>query len=375
MKFNIFSALALFLCPLLGLNLAQAQPTVEEKIDALAAEIDNLKKQAAKQSGHHGVSTSAGQTIIGGYGELHYNDLDGAKEIDFHRFVLFFGHNFNDHIRLRTELELEHALAGEGKEGEVELEQAYVEFDLSKEHRARGGVFLVPVGILNETHEPPTFYGTERNPVEKNIIPSTWWEGGASLSGELAPGLSYDLAVHSGLNTSAADNYAIRDGRQKVSGANGNNLAYTGRLKWTSVPGLELALAYQHQTDITQELDVTAGAANLIETDAVIKLGQFQVRALYAKWELDGSGPESIGADEQSGYYIEPSYRLASKIGVFTRYNSWNNAAGDNGGGASRQVDYGLNYWPHEDVVIKLDYQDHNDDTKDGMNLGIGYQF
>ena len=41
---------------------------------------------------------------------------------------------------------------------------------------------LVPVGFLNEVHEPPTFYGVERNPVEKNVIPTTWWEGGIGIS-------------------------------------------------------------------------------------------------------------------------------------------------------------------------------------------------
>ena len=143
------------------------------------------------------------KTSISGYGELHYNniraDSGDQQEIDFHRFVLFFGHDFTDRIRFFSEFELEHSLAGDGEPGEVELEQAYVEYNLGNETHAKTGLFLVPVGIINETHEPPTFYGVERNDVESIIIPSTWWEAGAGIRGNLAGGFSWDAAFHSGL--------------------------------------------------------------------------------------------------------------------------------------------------------------------------------
>ena len=98
-----------------------------------------------------------------------------------------------------SELEIEHGVAGESQVGEVEVEQAFVEFDLNDRHTARAGVALLPVGIINETHEPTTFYGVERNPVENNIIPATWWAGGVGLSGEIAPGWGYDVVLHEGL--------------------------------------------------------------------------------------------------------------------------------------------------------------------------------
>ena len=60
---------------------------------------------------------------------------------------------------------------------------------------ARTGLFLLPIGILNETHEPDTFYGVERNDVESIIIPSTWWEAGAGLNSRFANGLSWDLGA------------------------------------------------------------------------------------------------------------------------------------------------------------------------------------
>lgn len=367
----------------------------EQKVEATGEAIDTLQQHGGSEAdagsasalgaGHgpfdHG---KAGRTIVGGYGELHYNNLDNQKaggsdkdEIDFHRAILFLGHQFNDDIRFFSEIEYEHA--NTEANGVVELEQAYMEFDLNDRHRARAGQILTPVGILNETHEPPTFYGVERNPVENKIIPTTWSVGGGSLLGEIGNGFSYDVVAHEGLNTGAADNYAIRAGRQFTSEATASDPAFTGRLKWTGMPGIELAASFQHQTDITQGSDPTAGSANLIEMHGIAAHGPFTLRALYARWDLDGSGPAAVGADEQAGWYIEPSYKLTEQVGLFARYNEWDNRAGDAADSEYTQADIGVNYWPHPDVVLKADYQDQSapsgQNEYDGFNLGVGYQF
>ncbi|MEN8171094.1 MAG: porin [Pseudomonadota bacterium] len=350
-------------------QLQQQVSELEQRIEALGDATD------ARPMG-------SSPTTIGGYGELHYNNLENQlvggtdkKEIDFHRFVLFFGHEFNSHTRLFTELELEHTLSGDGQPGEVELEQAYVEFDLNDQMNARGGLFLIPIGLINETHEPPTFYGVERNPVEKNIIPATWWEAGVGFSHHMANGISYDLALHSGLY--AAD-YNIRGSRQKVAKAKADALAYTARIKWTGIPGLELSATLNHQTDIRQDTMAKSVAADLLEAHAVFNTGPFAIRALYAQWTLDDDGT-ATGKDEQNGWYIEPSYKVDDKWGVFARLNTWDNQAGDSADSEYQQTDLGVNYWPHQDVVIKLDYQDQSTPTGtseyDGINLGIGYQF
>jgi hypothetical protein len=356
--------------------------STEQKASAASAQVE--KVAAAESSGGAGWAEN---TQIGGYGELHYNNLDGeggAKdkdEIDFHRFVLFFGHQFTDRIRFFSELEVEHSgveADGSPLNGELELEQAYVEFDLNANHRAKAGIFLIPVGIINETHEPPTFYGVERNPVEAAIIPATWWAGGVGLSGNLGAGFGYDLALHEGLRTTIAANFAPRAGRQKTSFAVATDLAYTARLQWTGVPGLTLAGSFQHQTDITQGTVATAGSANLYEVHGVYNYGPFGLKALYAQWDLDGSGPAAIGADDQNGWYIEPAYRINEQWGMFARYNEWDNRAGVSANTLKQQTDFGVNFWPHPDVVLKADYQwQDNDDGKnqDGFNLGVGYQF
>jgi len=321
---------------------------------------------------------SFAETTIGGYGELHYNNLDNdagmkKKEFDFHRFVLEFGHDFNDHIRFFSEVELEHAFIEDSADGEshgeVELEQAYVEIDLSSNSYVRTGVFLIPVGILNETHEPPAFYGVERNPVEHDIIPATWWEAGAMYSAHMDNGISYDLAIHSGLSN---PNGNIRSGRQKVAEAEGDSLAYTARIKYTGIAGLQLAATLQQQSDLSQGTGGPAEGATLIEAHGIYTTGPFSFTALYASWDVDFT--TASAQESQDGSVLEASYKVSPKLGVFARQSNWTN---DDGATDKSQVNAGFNYWPHEDVVFKFDYQTQNDDAGnfDGFNLGVGYQF
>lgn len=363
-----------------------AAPSTEEKLEILSQEVEQLKAALGKgaQTGTTQTKRRNGETSIGAYGEMHYNNLESKQELDFHRFVLFFGHNFSDSLRFFSELELEHALAGEGKKGEVELEQAYIEFDLNENHVAKAGLFLVPVGILNETHEPPTFYGVERNPVETNIIPTTWWEGGAGVSGKLGAGFGYDVALTSGLQTptTGANAYLIRSGRQKVSESNADDGAVTTRLRWTAVPGVEVAATLLYQDDIAQSNGgAAATSAVLFETHAAINKGPFGLRALYARWDLDGAGAArgaSPGRDEQFGWYLEPSFKVTSKLGVFARYAEWDNNAGSAATADFKkdQTNVGVNYWPHEKVVLKFDAQQQGQNGRDdGFNLGVGYMF
>lgn len=360
--------------------MAQETQTVETRVEELERKLDVALEMLADDPAEKKVSA----TRLGGYGELHYNNLSGAggasdvQSVDFHRFVLFIDHDFNDRIRFVSELELEHSLSGDGKPGEIELEQAYLDFDLNEGHTARAGLFLVPVGILNPTHEPPTFYGVERNPAEKNIIPTTWWEGGLGAHGKLGNGFGYAAYVHSGLNTSSNATYAVRSGRQKVAKAIASDLAATLALNW-AMPGLTIGGAVNYQSDITQGADPDAGSAWLGELHAEVRRGAMGLRALYGIWNLDGAGPEAMDADRQYGWYVEPSYRLNDKIGIFARFSTWDNQAGGSDTKSEKtQVDAGVNWWPHEQVVVKADYQQQNNkNSKDqnGFNLGIGYAF
>lgn len=338
----------------------------QAQIDALADRADD--------------TSPANRIDIGGYGELHYNNNDeGDDEVDFHRFVLYFGHEFTDDVRFFSEVEIEHALAGDDAPGEVELEQAWIEFDLGNRHAARAGVDLIPVGILNETHEPNTFYGVERNRVESRIIPATWWAAGAKLIGRPSEnGLSYELFVHEGLAMEDEADFSIRGGRQKTAEATANDIAATGRLKYTGVPGLELAATVQYQSDVSQAANDGLEKGMLYEAHAIYSGGPFGLRALYAQWDIDGTAAENDGRDRQFGWYVEPSFKFHPQFGVFARYAELEETEDL----TEENVTVGLNYWPIEQVVLKADYQTRETDLvaggtedADSINLGIGYVF
>lgn len=364
---------------ILGLSQAVFAVT-DEEFQKLQQQFYQLADQVEENS-----KNTTGDTTIGGYGELHYNnwsyDKGGdKKELDLHRFVVFINHEFNDSIRFFSEFEIEHAFVedtdGGTNGGAVEVEQAYIQFDLSDNTKANAGVFLIPVGILNETHEPTTFYGVERNPVESNIIPTTWWEGGAMLSGYYASGFSYDLALSSGLDGGTN----IRGGRQKTSKASADNLALTFRIKYTGISGLELATTVQAQDDMTQDSSDAIDGATMVEAHARWNVADFTFTGLYARWDIDvntAATQADKDKDTQDGGYLEASYKLNPEFGVFVRQNEWDN--GGSGDTSISQTDVGFNYWPHENVVLKADYvtHDNNDDAKDydGFNLGVGYQF
>lgn len=364
-------------------QLEQKQSGMQQKQQEIAESQEQIAEEVERGATGK-LAQWAEKTQVGGYGEMHWNNTNLTDEIDLHRVVMFLGHEFTDDIRFFSEIEIEHDIAGEDKVGEVEVEQAFMEFDLNDRLRAKAGVFLVPVGILNETHEPDTFYGVERNNVEKDIIPATWWEGGVGLSGDFGAGWNFDLAAHSGLDAKkdAAYTFKPRDGRQKVGEAPAEDPAYTARLAYRGIAGLELAAAVQYQADLTQSNSLALGGidqaeALLWETHLLYNRGPFGLRGLYAEWDVDGTQAKALGRDRQYGWYLEPSYRFLENWGVFARYSEWDNEAGGSGDSAREQRDFGFNYWPTDNVVLKVDYMNQEKPGTDerGFNMGVGWSF
>jgi len=357
----------------------------------------------------------ADRTSIGGYGEMLYNnETSGSttKELDIQRFIIFLNHEFNESLRFVSELEIEHSYISDDARspGAVELEQAYLEWDYARNHSVLAGMHLAPIGILNETHEPNTFYGVERNSIESRIIPTTYRLNGVKFAGQLGGGFSYDLGISEGLffESGNGGELSIRDSRQSGARAEMDNPAYTGRLRYTGIPGLELGMTLHYQTDMTQSgstrgnigrdgvIDVLGNSVAdidglLTEAHLVYQNGPWGFRALVAEWDIDGSieqvanndlSNNGLGRDRQYGYYFEPSYRFTNKLGGFVRYERVNERAGSNTGdaadSATNRMLAGVNYWLTDNAVLKFDYQFEDDDANsdlDGFNLGVGWQF
>lgn len=376
---------ALFSIALLpGLAFAQ---TSEERISQLEEQVNALATMVDQQSKPQSTPQKTSKTTIGGYGEIKYHHetttaLNGQKtrEIDISRFVLFVGHEFSDKIHLVSELEVEHAIAASNQRGAVELEQLYIDFELSPGSHLKAGMVLMPIGIVNETHEPPTFYGVDRPVIEKTIIPTTWWSTGVMWSKQFKNGLQTDIMIHEGLKTddpnatTGADPYDIKGGKQKSSFATAYDLATTVRVKYTGTAGLELAAYGQFQPDLDQSAGKSyADDALLLGGHAIYQLGNTKLTGLYAQWMLGGDGAKTAGKDSQYGGYVEASYKINSNWGVFGRSSQWSQKKDE----TKNQQNVGFSYWPHEDIVVKADIQQQNKEAGDlnGFNLGLGFQF
>ena len=370
-----------------------------EIIQQLKAEINELKAAVKMQGEVQDASVSRiakaakkfEKMHIGGYGELHYADTetDGgtkSKSVDAHRFVLFFGYDFTDKVRFRSEFELEHALVVDTSDGsgagEVELEQMYIEWDVTDQTTLKTGVILVPVGILNENHEPPIFYGVERNDVEKYIIPTTWWAAGVEIVHRMPNGLTFEAMISEGLE--GATSMYIRGGRQKSASAVANDLAYTARISYTGIPGLKTSAFYNHQADFTQLSSDNINKMDLYGASAIYEWGNgFEARVLHVQAQFDGvdeSGASfTAGFDEQQGTFLEISKRTGN-FGIFA-----NNSV-VSGESVSRQytvVQYGISYWLQgTNAVLKANWYDKSysnpsktSSESDGIHLGMGYEF
>src|SRR3954470_12009269 len=234
------SALALALSALATATYAQS---TDEKLRILQQEIDELKAQMQKPS--PGSAAQAGSaTTISGYGEFNYNNYKSdtrPTQADLRRFVFGLHHRFDDRLTFHSEVEFEHAVVSKDDQGEVELEQVWVNYRFSDAVNVKGGLFLIPLGILNETHEPPTYYGVERNEVETRIIPSTWRELGVGVHGLLGQSLRYDVGVTTGFNIGKLDDpaFGIRSAHQEGQLADARDLSLYGALNYRS-PGLLL---------------------------------------------------------------------------------------------------------------------------------------
>jgi hypothetical protein len=356
-------------------------------------------------------------TTIGGYGEIAYSDYlkdSSRNQADLERFVLFFGHRFSDRISFNSEFEVEHAVASASDRGEAEIEQAYLNFQLSQTANLRAGLFLMPFGFINRDHEPPVYYGALRNEVETRIIPSTWREGGVSLYGSLPHGFDYDIGLTTGFDVAKLDDAGapLAATHQELQLAHAANLSAYGSLDWRGVPGLDIGGGIfsggtgqrnaDFRADPTQPNfgDVNA-RMTLWDVHARLQQNGFDLEALYARGTFAQAArlDETIlaynaanGADRplvpgafygwlvQGAYTINFSNDMA--LSPFVRFEQYDTQASlpldltRDPANRDKLMTIGASFRPLPDIVIKADYQKFFDHSiNDRVNLGLGYMF
>jgi DtxR family Mn-dependent transcriptional regulator len=349
--------------------------------------------------------TEPRRTNLSGYMDFHFNKEEFADgRLDFHRFVLLVTHSFSPRIRFVGELELEHAFV-EGLEeaGELELEQAYVDFLLDRSFNVRAGMMLMPIGIINERHEPPVFYGVERPFIDTVIVPSTWFDVGAGVHGELGRGWRYRGFVTAPLNAAefSADE-GVREGRQKGSESNVGRAAVTGRLEYVGVRGLTIgagAWSGHSGFEFRPRFDVPV---SLVEADARYSRRGYEFRSQFAQIWIDNAGLLNdtlalrVGVNPNiaaalRGFSLEGSRRFFSgtrfgEVGAFLRYENFDTQHRMPAGYVPLlEFDrdawvFGANFWPDPDVAVKVDYsvvrnQSSVIQAPNSFYVGLGWWF
>jgi hypothetical protein len=342
---------------------------------------------------------TSGNTF-GGYGELTYNDpSNGPGVVDLRRFVLYFGHDFSERLRFYSEVEVEHAVSSAGDQGEVEIEQAYLDGLLHKKLNLRGGLILMPVGIINIYHEPPSFNGVDRPDVDQFVIPTTWREAGAGIFGEIAEGLRYQLYGVTGFNSNGfTAGSAIREGHQEAQLAYAGDFGGVARLDYEPVLGTVFGFsAYGATSGNKLRSSVGRVPVAMFEADARTRWQGFTARAEVAALFVGDAGPlnqalVAEGSPEQQealpisskalGGYLEVGYDLLhllapgerQSLTAFTRAEYVDTQA-DVPAGFDARLEFrrysgvaGLVYRPIPQVALKADYRRREFGTGPGYN-------
>ena len=409
---------------------AHAQTATEtelaRKLDQLAAELAVVKAQLAQMQQQRAApappalpapmavaapalpaEAAAGPaTVLTSYGELNYNRPLRATQnasADVRRFVFGFQHRFDDKTKVVTELEVEHAVSSASDPGEVAVEQAYVERQITPRLALRAGLFLVPAGLLNENHEPTAFYGVERNFVETAIIPSTWREGGVQLVGTLDNGLTLQGGVTTSFDltkwdatSSAGKESPLGSIHQELALAKSHDLAVFGAVNWRGVPGLLLGGSL-FTGQATQAQAVAKGRVTLWDVHARWTPGRWDFSTLYARGTISNTaelnaalvGNPTLIPKTFDGYYVQGAYKVWSHddyaLSPFVRWEQFNTAKAyaDLGQGltpdaarAERVVTLGANLLVAQGIVLKADYQRFRENSDlNRFNLGVGWSF
>jgi hypothetical protein len=361
-------------------------------------------------------------TVVGGYGQFGLNAWRRGTRGEFdarasvRRLVLFVAHPITDDIRIYSEFEWENALACQSCVGSAEVEQAFVQWRLLGDALAlRAGLVLVPMGIVNQWHEPPVFHGVERPAVDTFIIPTTWRELGVGITGSYAELARYELYVTTTLDPLLLGENGIAGARTLGAVAPAKAFAVTGRAEVEPILGLIAGASFflSNLGPNGDYYDADGRARDLTlpllgyALDARIRRAGFEARVVWSQFFMPNSDALVNAYDENGrtlfpditkgtvperiqGGYIELAYNLFALAGLshellaFARLESYDTQAAVPTGHAQnpeldiRELTTGLTYRPIPQLVFKTDLQLRDrrlglDDVQ--WNLGFGYMF
>jgi len=367
--------------------------------------LDSTKTEHQQNSAQRMMDKEDKKLTIGGYGEITYNQPESQNgELDVQRLVMMFGYKFSDKVQFFTEIEYEHV-------EEVFVEQAFVNYSVGDNLSVRGGLMLVPMGIINEYHEPTTFNGVERPAVDNKIVPTTWREIGVGVNGRFPEvNLSYQAYIFNGFKSAESDgedvigklkgSSGLRGGRQKGIQSTVSTPTFSAKLDYTGILGLRLGLSgYFGRTQAEDDIEDLDGATigiSMMGLDARFNYKKLEARGefIYASLSDTDDYNEVTGKDLGSallGYYIEGGYNVLpltakQRLVAFARYENYDTHADTedntvrNDAFNRSDITFGLSYHIVDGVVVKGDYQIKDNalsgsEVNNQLNFGIGVWF
>lgn len=351
---------------------------------------------------------------IGSYGEAHYNQSIHENNfsngnIDLHRVIVYMGYKFNDRLQFFSETEFEHVK-------EVYVEQAFMNYTYNSFLNFKAGVILIPMGFVNEFHEPTLFNGVERPNVDKYIIPSTWSEMGFGMHGLFKrANLKYQIYAVNGFKgydgSAKINGGGLRSARQKGAEALIRTPSITGKLTFFGLNGLRLGLSgyygstessmyngldRENQAAIDQADSSRVGVA-MTAFNMQYTLGKFQVTAVgnyttLSNTEAYNTFTGSNAAKAIYGYYGELAYRQNVKrnkdypqVIPFVRYENYDTQYKvddnivKNDAYHREELTFGVGYQMTPGTIVKADYQwvknGSNARPFNVLNVGFGFWF
>ncbi len=326
-------------------------------------------------------------TTLGGYGEMHWDmeANDGDGKLDFHRFIFYIKHQFNSEWSMMSEIEIEHNMVySDGDGGYLAMEQAHLNY-WNGDWGFKGGVLLVPAGITNEYHEPPTFMSVERPEYNKYIIPTTWFDNGFAFYGTHGD-FNWNYTMVGDLNGDDIGE-GIRSARAKGVYSTAASWTKTVQGSWTGMDGLKVGGSVTMNDAPVSDDHVNGGEAigvTLTEFNAT-----YSKNNMYARFEngtinysnnwhdTTGDGNADMEVKSSSGYYLDLGYDIANLVGcddsnlyLWTRTSSYNK----NDDGSAKDISlFGVTYKPANNISFKFETGESG--GSDVMRMGLGYMF
>jgi hypothetical protein len=403
--------------------------TLQKQLNALQEQVSQMRAQAAQNDQSEKKSPTSSPaaefdkvpadqvTTVGGYGEVTYTGYrtdSSRNQADLRRIVVLIGHRFSDQLSFNSEIEWEHAVTSSDDRGESEIEQAFLDYHLAAGPTIRAGLFLMPLGLLNENHEPPVFYGVNRNEVETRIIPTTWREGGIGVHDTTKDGLEYNFGLTTGFDTTKFDDPSapLAASHQELQLARAHDLALYGALNYRGIPGVAVGAgvftgnstqdnAAFKADPATPDFGTAKGRVTLWDFHGRWQPGRWDFEALYSSGTIGDSAQmdaallnfnNSTGTDRPylasrfEGWYVQAARKVWAKgdlsFSPYMRYEFFDTQAAMPAGFArdpanrDHVLTAGFTFRVHPQVVIKADYQKFQDNpVNDRYNLGLGLMY